>query len=340
MITKQPLLNIKNLHVNFKVYGGQLNVIEGVNLVVYPGEKVGLVGETGCGKTSTMKAVLRVLPQPPARIPAGEIFFKGKDILKMRHNEIQTVRGNGISMIFQDPSAALNPVFTIGQQMAAVIKSSTPGGGKSNRRQIKDASVTALKEVSLADPERLLNSYPVQLSGGMRQRVCIAMALATRPELLIADEPGTALDVTIQDQVLRLLHNLVEEKNTSIILITHTLGIVRQMTDRVYVMYGGNIVESAPTKRLFTNPLHPYAQGLMDTVPKLSGGGVTDGIPGRIPNYLNPPTGCRFHPRCSRAMDVCRREKPPFFTADEAHQVACFLYDGQHTPEEYAGASL
>jgi peptide/nickel transport system ATP-binding protein len=322
----QPLLNVKNLQVNYKVYGGRLGVLDGVNLVVYPGEKVGLVGETGCGKTSTMKAILRVLPQPPAEIAGGEIFFNGKNLLKMRPHEIQQVRGSGISMIFQDPTAALNPVFTVGQQLAAVLKDSTTQGKNATRRQIKQASIAALKDVSLADPERLLNAYPVQLSGGMRQRVCIAMALATRPELLLADEPGTALDVTIQDQVLRLLHNLVEETNTSIILITHTLGIVRQMTDRVYVMYGGNIVESAPTKQLFANPSHPYTQGLMEAVPKLSGGGVTDGIPGRIPNYLTPPTGCRFHPRCPRVMDICRREKPPALPVDNNHQAACFLY--------------
>ena len=326
-MTTQPLLDVKNLYVNYKVYGGQLTVLDGVNLTVYPGEKVGLVGETGCGKTSTMKAVLRVLPQPPAQIAGGEIFFKGKNVLKMKQNEIQAVRGNGISMIFQDPTAALNPVFTVGQQLTAVLKHAT-SNSRATRQQTKQASIDALKEVALADPERLLNSYPVQLSGGMRQRVCIAMALATRPELLIADEPGTALDVTIQDQVLRLLHNLVEETNTSIILITHTLGIVRQMTDRVYVMYGGDIVESAPTQKLFADPLHPYAQGLMDTVPKLSGGGVTDGIPGRIPNYLNPPSGCRFHPRCPHAMDICRQQKPPAYPVSEDHQVACFLYDG------------
>ncbi len=326
-MTTQSLLDVRNLQVHYKVYGGRLRVLDGVNLMVYPGEKVGLVGETGCGKTSAMKAVLRVLPQPPAEIAGGEIFFKGKNLLKMRQNEIQQVRGNGISMIFQDPTAALNPVFTVGQQLAAVLKHSTPTGKKASRQQIKQASIAALKDVSLADPERLLNSYPVQLSGGMRQRVCIAMALATRPELLLADEPGTALDVTIQDQVLRLLHNLVEETNTSIILITHTLGIVRQMTDRVYVMYGGNIVETAPTKTLFSNPQHPYTQGLMEAVPKLSGGGVTDGIPGRIPNYLTPPAGCRFHPRCPRVMDICRQQKPSVINIDDNHQAACFLYE-------------
>jgi peptide/nickel transport system ATP-binding protein len=187
--------------------------------------------------------------------------------------------------------------------------------------------VTPLREVALADPERLLDSYPIQLSGGMRQRVCIGMALATDPELLIADEPGTSLDVTIQDQVLRLLHNLVEEKGTSVILITHTLGVVRETTDRVYVMYAGNMVEVAPTQKLFSTPRHPYAQGLMEAVPKLTGGGIATGIPGRIPSYLHPPSGCRFHTRCPQVMNICQRHKPPYFRTDEDHEVACFLYD-------------
>ncbi len=322
-----PLLEIKNLRVNYKVYGGLLKVLDGVNFVVHSGEKVGLVGETGCGKTTTMKSILRILPMPPAQIASGEIYFKGKNVLKMSQNELYRVRGNGISMIFQDPTAALNPVFTVGQQLGAVIKHSVLNGGKASKQQIKQVSVAALKEVALADPERLLKSYPVQLSGGMRQRVCIAMALATEPELLIADEPGTSLDVTIQDQVLRLLHNLVVEKNTSVILITHTLGVVREVTDRLYVMYAGNMVESAPTKKLFTTPLHPYTRGLMEAVPRLSGGGVAEGIPGRIPDYLHPPTGCRFHPRCVHVMDICRTAKPPTYDIGDGHQVACFLYE-------------
>jgi len=328
-VTGQPLLEIKDLRVNYKVYGGLLEVIAGVNFVVYPGERVGLVGETGCGKTSTMKAILRILPMPPAQIAGGEIYFKGQDILKMSHNQLYKVRGNGISMIFQDPTAALNPVFTVGQQMEAVLKNALFDGKKLGKRQIKSDALQALKEVSLADPERLLKSYPVQLSGGMRQRVCIAMALSTQPEMLIADEPGTSLDVTIQDQVLRLLHNLVLEKNTSVILITHTLGVVRETTDRVYVMYAGNMVESAPTKQLFDRPSHPYTQGLMEAVPRLTGGGVAEGIPGRIPDYLSPPTGCRFHPRCPHVMDICRQQKPPAYQIDDGHQVACFLYDSK-----------
>jgi peptide/nickel transport system ATP-binding protein len=190
-----------------------------------------------------------------------------------------------------------------------------------------------LKEVALADPERLLASYPVQLSGGMRQRVCIGMALATSPRLLIADEPGTSLDVTIQDQVLRLLKNLVEEHNTSVILITHTLGIVREITSRVYVMYAGTMVELAETERLFSQPLHPYTRGLISTVPRLTGGGIASGIPGRIPDYRNPPSGCRFHPRCPHMMEVCRQQKPPMIEVDDQHTVACFLYGSAEAAE-------
>ncbi|MFN8460098.1 MAG: ABC transporter ATP-binding protein [Anaerolineae bacterium] len=325
-MSPSPLLEINNLHVHFKVYGGVLKVLDGVKFKVDPGEKVGLVGETGCGKTTTMKALLRILPTPPARIPQGQILFKGEDVLKMRSQQLSKLRGRGVSMIFQDPTAALNPVFTIGQQIGPVIQHALENGKKLSRADIRQLSAKPLREVGLADPERLLDAYPTQLSGGMRQRVCIGMALSTNPELLIADEPGTSLDVTIQDQVLRLLHDLVEQKGTSVILITHTLGIVRQLTDRVYVMYAGAMVEVAPTRKLFARPLHPYTQGLMAAVPKLSGGGVAGGIPGRLPQYLDPPQGCRFHPRCPHVMDICRREKPPYFMAEENHEVACFLY--------------
>jgi peptide/nickel transport system ATP-binding protein len=324
------LLDIQDLHVPFKVYGGDLKVLDGVDFSMHRGERVGLVGETGCGKTTTVKAILRVLPTPPALIPRGQIRFKGRDVLKMSASELQRLRGKGASMIFQDPTAALNPVFTVGQQMEAVIQSSA-SPEKLSHSETHRRAIQSLQEVALADPERLLSSYPIQLSGGMRQRVCIGMALSTGPELLIADEPGTSLDVTIQDQVLRLLKKLVEEKHTSVILITHTLGIVREMTDRDYVMYAGNMVEVSGTARLFERPLHPYTRGLMDAVPRLSGGGVSDGIPGRLPSYLAPPAGCRFHPRCPHVMDICRQEKPPLYRMGDDHLVACFLYHDNGT---------
>jgi peptide/nickel transport system ATP-binding protein len=320
------LLEVSNLQVHFKVFGGILRVLDGVNLSICRGEKVGLVGETGCGKTTTMKAILRVLPSA-ARVDGGRISFMDREILSMSSHEMSQVRGQGISMIFQDPTAALNPVFTVGEQLEAVIASSSSAQGAAmSRSAIRERAVRSLQEVALADPRRLLRSYPIQLSGGMRQRVCIGMALATSPAMLIADEPGSSLDVTIQDQVLRLLQALVTNRNTSVILITHTLGIVRELTDRVYVMYAGNMVETARTPKLFANPSHPYTQGLLQTVPRLTGGGIAAGIPGRIPDYLNPPSGCRFHPRCPHAMDICRAQKPPLFRIDEEHEAACFLY--------------
>lgn len=321
------LLEIKNLQVNFDVFSGQLKVLEGVDFKVHAGEKVGLVGETGAGKTTMMKAILRILPQPPAIIPSGEILFDGLDIMRASRQDLSSVRGRGISMIFQDPTAALNPVFTIGAQIEPVIRNSAKDTNKLSKREVRERSIKPLKEVSLADPERLLDSYPLQLSGGMRQRVCIAMALAAQPKLLIADEPGTSLDVTIQAQVLNLLHELVEKRNMAFIMITHSLGVVRERTDRLCVMYAGNIVEEAPTIKLFANPLHPYTQGLLAAVPRLTGGGVSDGIPGRMPAYLNPPKGCRFHPRCLHKMDICQTEKPSQYYASEQHTVACFLYN-------------
>lgn len=319
------LLEIKDLYVGFDVYGGTLKVLNGVVLAMEEGEKVGLVGETGCGKTTTAKSILRILPIPPAWIFKGEIFFKGKDILKMSPSEVRQVQARGISMIFQDPTAALNPVFTVGEQLMDAIKYSNLENTLP-KKEIRRRAIQALRDVALPDPERLLESYPIQLSGGMRQRICIAMALATEADLLIADEPTTSLDVTIQDQVLRLLGGLVKEKETSTILITHSLGIVREWTDRVYVMYAGNIVETAPTRELFSNPLHPYTQGLMKAVPKLTGEGIAEGIPGRIPDYLNPPSGCRFHPRCPHTIPICEERQPPFFDEGNSHQVACFLY--------------
>ncbi|UCB47529.1 MAG: ABC transporter ATP-binding protein [Spirochaetota bacterium] len=319
------LLEIKDLKVHFDVYGGTLKVLNGVNLKMDEGEKVGLVGETGCGKTTTAKSILKILPIPPGRIIGGEALFKGNDILRMRESDIREIHAHEISMIFQDPTASLNPVFTIGTQLIEAIKYSNLREGLSKKEK-KARAIQALKDVALPDPERILENYPIQLSGGMRQRICIAMALAARSKLLIADEPTTSLDVTIQDQVLRLLGALVKEKDTSTIFITHSLGIVREWTQRVYVMYAGGMVETARTDDLFDSPLHPYTQGLMNAIPKLTGEGIALGIEGRIPDYLNPPTGCRFHTRCQHVMDVCKKKQPPFFLTGKDHQVACYLY--------------
>ena len=322
----EPLLSIKDLHVGFDIYGGHLKVLDGVNFAVGKGEKVGLVGETGCGKTTTMKSVMRILPIPPARVRDGKVTYKGKDLLRVNLKRTRGVKGKGISMIFQDPTAALNPVFTIGRQLMDVVKYSKDTGKDHSGDKIRDRAIRALQDVAMPDPERILSNYPIQLSGGMRQRICIAMALVTGWEFLIADEPTTSLDVTIQDQVLRLLGNLVEEKGNSTVLITHSLGIVREWTDRVYVMYAGTMVEASPTKELFSKALHPYTQGLMKAVPKLTGEGMAEGVTGRIPNYLTPPSGCRFHPRCPHVMPICEKERPPFFDVGDAHQAACYLY--------------
>lgn len=319
------LLEIKDLRVNFHVYRGTLRVLNGVDLYLDEGEKIGLVGETGCGKTTTAKSTLRILPVPPGEIVGGEILFRGENILTMNYRKLRSIHAEMISMIFQDPTASLNPVFTIGQQVMDAIKFSNYHH-KLSKHDIREMALQSLRDVSLPDPERILENYPIQLSGGMRQRICIAMALATRSNLLIADEPTTSLDVTIQDQVLRLLGNLVQDKNTSTMLITHSLGVVREWTERVYVMYAGNIVESSPTAELFAKPLHPYTVGLMKAVPKLTGEGVSEGIYGRIPDYLHPPTGCRFSSRCPNVMDICRKERPPFYRVDEERSVACYLY--------------
>ena len=320
------VLRITDLHVEFKVFEGRLKVLNGVNMDVGAGARVGLVGEAGCGKTTMMRCILGILQSPPGKITDGTILFHDRDVLKMSQANLQRIRGGGISMIFQDPVAALNPVFTIGDQLTSVIRYAA--SKKMDKKKIRRRAIKALADVQLPDPDRMFTSYPVQLSGGMRQRVCIAMALATEPELMIADEPTTALDVTIQAQVLRLLNELVEERSTSVIFITHSLGVVKEVADWVYVMYAGNIVEGAKTEILFEKPLHPYTLGLMGALPKLTGGGMAEGIPGRIPDYLNPPTGCRFNPRCSRVMDRCSGGRPGFLEIEPDHRVACYLYGG------------
>jgi peptide/nickel transport system ATP-binding protein len=320
----EKIVDIKDLHIWYKVFEGNVKVLNGVNFYVHKGEKVALVGETGCGKTTTVKSILNILARQ-ARIKKGQILFKGDDVLKMSKQEIQKMRGRGISMIFQDPTYALNPVFTIGEQINAVIKNSGIEGIESKDYR-KELAVKAIEETSLPDADRILKNYPFQLSGGMRQRICIAMSLATPRDLVIADEPTTNLDVTIQDQVLRILKHRVETENSALILITHSLGVARETSDRIYVMYAGSMVETAPTPELFRRQLHPYTQALMECIPKLTGGGMAEGIPGRIPNYLDPPKGCRFYPRCKHAMDRCKQETPEYVDVGNSHKVACFLY--------------
>ena len=321
------VVDMRNLFVSFRTFKGFSRVLNGVNLNVRPMEKIGIVGETGCGKTTTVNAIAHILAKQ-ARIGSGEIYFKGKDTLKMPEREVRALRSRGISVIFQDPIASLNPVFSVGEQMMEVVRYS--GIENAGKKKVQASrTVAALKETSLPDPERIMGNYPFQLSGGMRQRICIAMALATPRDLVIADEPTTNLDVTIQDQVLKTLKQRVEDKGSALILITHSLGVAREMADRIYVMYAGNMVETAPSAEIFRNCLHPYTKGLMGCIPKLSGGGIAAGIPGHIPDYLDPPAGCRFEPRCPDAAPKCREAMPPMFEAASGHYVACYRYSGE-----------
>jgi len=322
----ENLLQIGGLHVSYNVYGIRYHVLNGVTLSVKRGEKVGIVGESGCGKTTTLKSILRILP-PNAIIEGGDIVYSSKSILKMSKREITRLRRTKISMIFQDPTAALNPVFRIGEQLFDIIKAKHEEEGNGvSMKEVKEEAEVLLKQVMLPEPERILNSYPFQLSGGMRQRVMIAMALASASELLLADEPTTNLDVTIQDQILKLISRIVREKGLSAILVSHALGAVRKMVDRVYVMYAGTIVEEGRAEDVFGNPLHPYTKMLLASAPKLTGGGIAEGIPGRVPDYSSPPPGCRFHPRCPRAMPVCRFKIPKMIEVEPSHRVACYLY--------------
>jgi len=320
------ILDIRDLCVSYMTYEGKLKVVDGLNLEVRYGEKVGLVGETGCGKTTTMRAILDILPKPAGQVDSGEIIFKGKDITKMKSKEIERIRGIDITAIFQNPTAALNPVFTIGQQLFDVIRSQEKRktGKRLSEKEIQKRAVKALTEAALHDPERLLTNYPVQLSGGMKQRVCIALAMVSDAEMLIADEPGTALDVTIQDQILRLSMFLMTKRNTATLYIEHSLGVIREWMDRVYVMYAGRTVEVAKSADIFRSSQHPYTRGLLEAVPKLTGGGIAKGIAGRVPEYIRPPTGCRFHPRCDYRMDICSKERPPYFDLGNEHKVACY----------------
>ena len=318
-----PLIEICNLKTHFFLAGRTVQALDGINLSIERGETLGLVGETGCGKSVTALSILRLIPQPPGKIIEGKVLFEGKDLLKLHPEAMRRVRGGKISMIFQEPMTSLNPVFPIGDQMAEVIRFHQGLG----RREAMAKAVEMLELVHMPEAAKVARQYPHQLSGGMKQRAMIAMELSCNPSLLIADEPTTALDVTIQAQILRLLKEMKEKSGASILLITHDLGVVAQMADRVGVMYAGQIVEQAGVDELFDNPLHPYTQGLWGSIPRLEKDvEELQVIPGAVPDLSDPPSGCRFHPRCLEAMEICRVQRPPNYPGGGGHTVACFLY--------------
>ncbi len=320
-----PELEIQNLTVSFSTTKGKLIAVNGISFHLNPGETLALVGESGCGKTVSALSILRLLPEPPAEILSGKIIFDGQDLLSLRAKVLQDLRGHSISMIFQDPMTSLNPVLTVGEQIAETLLRHTA----MNRREALQKSADLLSRVELPSPKEKLQYYPHQLSGGMRQRVMIAMALACAPRVLIADEPTTALDVLIQAQILELLENLKKETGMSILIITHDLGVVAEIAQRVLVMYAGEIVESGPAKALLKSPFHPYTKGLIASIPKLGTkkrpGARLEEIPGNVPSLDQRPSGCPFHPRCSWAMEICKTQNPQLRMIEAQRQVSCHL---------------
>jgi peptide/nickel transport system ATP-binding protein/oligopeptide transport system ATP-binding protein len=321
------LLEVKNLQTHFRTRAGVVRAVDGVSFYLERGELLGLVGESGCGKSVTALSLMRLVA-PPGRIVGGEILFDGVDLLKLSESKMRAIRGDDIAMIFQDPMTSLNPVYTVGEQIAEALR--LHRGMK--RGEAKRAAVAAMEEVSIPDPARRADDYPHQLSGGMRQRVMIAMALACDPKLLIADEPTTALDVTIQAQILELLNELRRTRSLAVLLITHDLGVVAEVADRVAVMYTGRIVEESPVEELFARPKHPYTEGLLRSVPKLTAAGVEkatrlQSIEGVVPKLTELPTGCHFAPRCPHRMPRCSEEPLPLYPLENGVEVRCVLYD-------------
>jgi oligopeptide/dipeptide ABC transporter ATP-binding protein len=323
-----PLLSIQNLQVTFQIYEGMVQAVEDVTMDIGAGETVGLVGESGCGKSVTALSILQLLPRESARID-GRILFEGQNLLDAGESELRNLRGNAISMIFQEPMTSLNPVLTIGRQIEEAIM--LHQGLSRSDAQIR--AVEMLRLVQIPAPEARIREYPHRLSGGMRQRVMIAMALSCRPRLLLADEPTTALDVTIQAQILELKENLKEQLGMAILLITHDLGLIAQMASRVIVMYTGQVVEEGPVMDLFHEPLHPYTRGLLGSIPVLgkkftAGRKQLEEIPGIVPSLFDMPHGCRFNLRCPRVMNVCREKQPPIIELGPHRRVMCWLKAG------------
>jgi oligopeptide/dipeptide ABC transporter ATP-binding protein len=314
------LLEVKNLKTQFFTEDGVVKAVDDVSFKIRRGEVLGLVGESGCGKTVTSLSVLRLVPDPPGKIVSGEVLFNGENLLEKKEKEMRNIRGNEISMIFQDPISSLNPVFTVENQILENIELHQD----LSHEEALQKGVEVLKLVGIPEAERRITDYPHHFSGGMRQRVMIAMALSCNPALIIADEPTTALDVTIQAQVLDLMKDLREDLNMAILYITHNLGVIAEMADRIAIMYAGNIVEEGSCVTIFKNPHHPYTKALLSSIPrmdkKLDRLGV---IKGTVPNLINPPTGCRFHPRCPLATEKCSREVPPYVETEPDHFAFC-----------------
>ena len=320
----EKVLQVKNLHVSFTTYGGEVKAVRGVSFDLHKGETLAIVGESGCGKSVTSQSIMRLIPEPPGRITQGSVLFKGKDLTKVSEPEMRKIRGADISMIFQDPMTALNPTLTVGDQiMEGIIQHK-----KVSKAEAKKQAVDMLNLVGIPSPTERLKQYPHQFSGGMRQRIVIAMALVCQPEVLIADEPTTALDVTIQAQILNLFKDIQKKTGVSIIIITHDLGVVAQVADRVAVMYAGKIVESGNRREIFYRGEHPYTKGLLNSVPRLD---LEDEelvpIIGSPPDLFSPPTGCAFAARCEYAMEVCERVYPMKTALSEEHHVDCWLQD-------------
>ncbi len=314
------LLNVENLRVVFYTYRGTVKALNGVQLWLNDSERIAIVGETGCGKSVTALSIMRLIEQP-GEITEGSIWFNGTDLLKLTEEQMDSFRGRQISMIFQEPLAALNPVFKVGFQVAESIAHAKG----INTKDAYEFVPEALEMVGL-DWKRTIDLYPHELSGGMAQRIMIAMALAVKPKLLIADEPTSALDVTIQAQILKLLDDLVTMEKNAVILITHDLGIASEFCDRVAVMYAGNVIEIAKSEDIFANPLHPYTRGLIESIPVIGMTKDLRGIPGVVPDLVDPPSGCRFHPRCKHAFEKCFAELPALVQINQTHYVACHLY--------------
>jgi len=315
------ILRISDLRTHFLTDDGEVKAVDGINLTIRKGESMGLVGESGCGKTVTAYSTLRLVPNPPGRIVSGQIHFKGRDLLKLSEKEMRGVRGREIAMVFQEPASSSNPSFTIGNQIQEVIRFHQGG----NRVQVRKKAIEILDAVRIPDPVRILTQYPHELSGGMLQRVMIAIAISCEPDLLICDEPTTALDVSMQAQVINLLNDLRRERGTSLLFITHDLGVLSWVCTHAAVMYAGNIIEQADIRALVKNPQHPYTSALIGASPRLDRDcQVLDSIRGSVPNLTNPPGGCKFHPRCDRVLPVCTEQVPQLKEKGDGHCVACF----------------